>query len=56
MSDRQVSFDIPTRERLRQAYEAAKAAGTDVFTFEGNEYLVSYARYLLEYLDTRLGK
>lgn len=50
-----VDFDIPKRERLRTAYEQAIAAKQDQFQFEGNEYLVAYARYLLEYLDQQLG-
>lgn len=28
--------------------------GLDVFNFEGNEYLIAYAKYLIEYLDSRL--
>ncbi len=52
---RSIHFDKAKRNRLRAAYEAAKGLGKDQFTFEGHEYLVSYARYLLEYLDTKLG-
>lgn len=52
----QVSFDRPTRDRLRKAYDAAVAAGVEAFTFEGREYFVSYAKYLLEFLDQVLGK
>lgn len=49
-------FDHARRDRLRKEYEAAVAAGKDRFTFDGHELLVTYAKYLLEYLDMRLGK
>jgi hypothetical protein len=42
------------RDGLRAAYDKACAKEHDhrtVFVFDGNEYLVGYAKYLLEYLD-----
>lgn len=51
-----VSFDIPTRDRFRKAYEASKEMGLETFWFDGNEYVVAYVKYLLEYLDKVLGK
>ena len=55
-----VTFDIPKRERLREAYKkAVKKHGErsrDSFEFEGGEYVIAYAGYLLEYLDMQLGK
>lgn len=54
MNARMTKFTIEKREQLRKAYEEAVAMGVEAFGFEGNEYLVSYARYLLEYLDERL--
>jgi hypothetical protein len=54
MTDRrEIAFTPAKRDQLRKAYDAAKAAGQDQFDFEGIELLVSYARYLLEYLDTQ---
>jgi hypothetical protein len=50
-----ISFDRAKRDALRDAYEAAKAAGQEVFQFDGHDILVSYAKYLLEYLDGRFG-
>lgn len=49
-----INFDKPMRDRLRKAYEAAVKANADTFVFEGNVYVVGYAKYLLEYLDERL--
>lgn len=44
-----VTFTVPKLERLRKALEENRAA--TVFEFEGDEYAVSYARYLVEYLS-----
>lgn len=44
------------RDALREAYEAAVRAGQEQFTFRGLEYDTGYARYLLEYLDSKLGE
>jgi hypothetical protein len=49
-----VHFDREKLGRLKDATKRAVAAGRDSFMFEGNQYLVSYAKYLAEYLDTQL--
>lgn len=51
-----IEFTIVKKLALRKAYNKAVEDKRDQFTFEGNEYLVSYAKYLLEFLDTKLGK
>jgi hypothetical protein len=51
-----VNYDRPKLRRLRAAYEKAVAAGASQFDFEGAELLVSYARYLIEYLEGALPK
>jgi hypothetical protein len=51
----EITWDRAKRDQLRKAYNAALAAGKEVFQFEGHDLLVSYAKYLLEYLDSRLG-
>lgn len=38
---------------FKEAYEQAKEKGEDVFTFEGNEFVLRYAYYLIEYLESR---
>ena len=50
-----ISFDVPKYKKLHKAYRRAKNAGEDTFVFEGHEIVVGYAKYLLEYLETRLG-
>jgi len=38
--------------RFKMAYKDAVAAKKDTFLFDGNEFVVSYAKYLIEYLDS----
>jgi len=48
-----------TREkmlRFEAAYREALNARAHTFVFEGHTFLVTYARYLLEYLKTMLGE
>lgn len=49
-----VEFTPEKRDRLREAWSLAVKEGKDDFVFDGHTYLVSYARYLLEYLDSVL--
>ena len=53
-----VEFDAAKKERFRKAYnEAVKEQGETslgAFTFEGGQYLIRYAKYLLEYLDMKI--
>ena len=42
---------------LKKQYEKAVEKGEEQFTFEGNEYLTAYAKYLLQYCEMQgLGK
>lgn len=36
--------------KFRAAYNSAKKANEESFVFEGHEFLVAYAKYLLQYL------
>lgn len=45
-----------TRDRLRAfktTYKKAVDLKLESFVFDGNEYLVSYAKYLIQYLEER---
>jgi hypothetical protein len=53
-NDDTVTFDRAKLERLKTAYQNALKDKAETFWFEGKEYLVSYARYLIEYLETSL--
>jgi hypothetical protein len=46
-----VLFDGPRLGRLKRAYEKAKLEKQETFVFEDHEYLVDYAKYLIEYLE-----
>lgn len=41
-------------ECFKLAYKQAINTKTDPFMFDGNEFVVAYAKYLIEYLDTQL--
>lgn len=48
-----MKFTPALRDELRRDYEDAQRQGREVFSFYGQPVLVSYARYLLEYLDMK---
>lgn len=49
-----------TPEKLalfKHKYERARAANIDeTFTFEGNVYVIAYAKYLIEHLEVQFGQ
>ncbi len=49
-----ITWDRALLEKLRIAYTRAVTAGHDEFTFQDHVIVVGYAKYLIEYLDTRL--
>lgn len=57
MDDRvMITWTKPMRERLRKAHKKAVNEYKSQFEFEGNQYLTTYAKYLLEYLDMKMEK
>lgn len=58
MTDRREAlaiWDRPKLERFKKALEAARPNGRDsAFQFDGADFLVSYAGYLVEYLEGKL--
>lgn len=53
---RTINFDREKRDALRKAWRAAVDQDKDEFMFEGHLFLTDYAKYVLEYLDSKLGK
>ncbi len=49
-----ILFTIPMREALRSTWSDAVKDKRESFTFQGDTYLTSYAKYLLEHLDNVL--
>ena len=47
------SFDRENTKELREAYDTAVADGAEQFIFHGHVLLVSYAKFLLQYLEGR---
>lgn len=43
-------------QKLRRAYNNAVRQGKEQFVFEGQDILVAYAKYLIQYLEMRYGK
>ena len=55
-NEKTVSWTKEKAEKFKAAWKKADDAGILDFTFEGNEYLVTYGRYLIEYLDYVFGE
>jgi hypothetical protein len=47
----QIEFTKPKLKALKKQYEKARAEEKETFIFEGHEILVSYAKYMIEYLE-----
>ena len=45
-----VMFDKKKLARFKKAIKKAEAEKQEMFVFEGGEYLVTYAKYMAEYL------
>ena len=43
-------------ERFKRAHRISRATNKQTFTFEGYEFVLDYAKYLIEYLETKLEK
>ncbi len=48
-----VTFDRGMLERFRAAIAEAEKHGLPVFEFEGNDYVTSYAEYMVLYMEKR---
>ena len=49
-----INWTRPKLEKFKKARASAVARGSESFLFEGQEVLCSYARYLIEYLESVL--
>lgn len=50
---KEVAFTEKTLKEFEIAYKKALDAQHNTFTFEDNEYLPAYAKYMIEYLKTK---
>ncbi len=51
-----VKFTQESLVRFKAAYEKAVADKQEQFTFEGNEFILGYAKYAIEYLEGEFAK
>lgn len=49
-----VMWTRPKLNRLKKAYTQAVADNADTFWFENHEYVVGYAKYLIEFLESKI--
>lgn len=52
---KEINWTLPMLKRFKRAYKLAKMKAEDPFMFDGNEFVISYAKYLIEYLDSKFG-
>lgn len=51
-----VSFSLKTFNLFKEELKKAVKENKEFFTFQNDEYLVSYAKYLVEYLQPKFDK
>lgn len=56
MADPMIVWDREKLARFKEAYAKVKDRPKDTFMFAGHEFVVGYAKYLIEYLEDRLPK
>ena len=49
-----INFDKQTLKLFKQKYNLAIKNNKKSFFFEGNEVLVSYAKYVIEYVEDKI--
>jgi hypothetical protein len=51
-----IDFDRAKLERLKVRVKEAVEKDEQTFKFEGSEFMLSYAKYVIEYLESKLPK
>lgn len=46
-----ITWTADKLKRLKGAYQQAVEATDDEFSFDGNQFVTNYAKYLIEYLE-----
>lgn len=49
-----IEWTKPLLRRFKDAVHEATTSGKESLVFDGHEFLVSYAKYLIEYLEMKL--
>ena len=50
-SENYVTFTPKKLTELKSAYKKALKGGKEIFSLDGYDYLIGYAKYLIEYLE-----
>ena len=53
MNGKTVTFTVDKFLRFKKSYNAAKRTGQTTFSFDGDEYDVAFASYVIEYLTIK---
>lgn len=56
MSGEYLAWTPTMLKRFKSAVKKAEAESAETFVFEEHEFLVAYARYLIEYLEGEFSK
>lgn len=54
-SDPTIIWTVPKLKAFIKVYARAVADGKPTFVFEGHEFVVEYAEYVIQYLQRRFG-
>ena len=46
-----ISWNRPMLDRFKEAHAAASKRNAETFVFDGQGFLIGYAKYLIEYLE-----
>lgn len=49
-----ITFDEKTFKSFKQKYNKAVENKQEIFIFDNHEFLTSYAKYVIEYINSRL--
>ena len=53
---KQIEWTLTKFKRFKSALRQAEVAGEDSFIFDGDMFILGYAKYLIEYLETVFNK
>lgn len=48
-----ISFNQESFKNFKKEYNSAVKNNQEMFVFDGNDFLTSYAKYVIEYLKTK---
>jgi hypothetical protein len=55
-SYKMISFSEKKLEEFKKVFKKAEKNSEEFFTFEGDEYLITYSKYMIEHLELKFKK